>query len=327
MHLLVKQLVQMLIRAVSLALPETRANKLERWRRGREDNWKFKRCDYVFVSHGKSGRTWARVMISRYFKLAHTKIPDGIILGFDNFHKLNTDVPKFFFTHDNYLRRYLGNENSRRDYYDRKIVLLVRQPQDVAVSQYFQWKHRMKPYKKKLNNYPADDADLSIHDVVMHEGQGLPRIVRGLNEWIVELPNFKNLLVIRYEDLRAQPERELARLMDFVGESVDPEIVKEAVEFASVDNLRKMETENHFWRSGSRMKAPDSANPDSYKVRKAKVGGYRDYFNDEQVARIDAFVEENLKPGFGYTAAEKPGESRGQTLGLCHSAQERATVR
>jgi hypothetical protein len=309
MHLLVKQLVQMLIRAVSLALPETRANKLERWRRGREDNWKFKRCDYVFVSHGKSGRTWARVMISRYFKLAHPNIPDGIILGFDNFHKLNTAVPKIFFTHDNYLRRYLGNENSRKNYYDRKIVLLVRQPQDVAVSQYFQWKHRMKAYKKKLNNYPEHNADLSVYDVVMHQGQGLPRIVRGLNEWIAELSNFKDLLVIRYEDLRVQPEHELTRLMDFLGEAVDPEIVMQAVEFASAENLRKMETENHFWRSGSRMKATDLANPDSYKVRKAKVGGYRDYFDDEEVARIDAFVEENLKPGFGYTAVEKTGGS------------------
>jgi len=327
MHIVVKQLVKTLGRVVSVVLPEKQANDLERWRRGREDHWKFKRCDYVFVSHGKSGRTWVRVMISRYFKLAYTKIPDGIILGFDNFHKLNTDVPKIFFTHDNYLRRYLGNENSRRDYYDRKIVLLVRQPQDVAVSQYFQWKHRMKPYKKKLNNYPAHDADLSIYDVVMHEGQGLLRIVRGLNEWIVELSNFTDVLVIRYEDLRTQPERELARLMDFLGEAVDLEIIKEAVEFASVDNLRKMETENHFWRSGSRMKASNTANPDSYKVRKAKVGGYRDYFNDEQVARIDAFVEENLNPGFGYTVAEKSGESGVPTLGLWHSAQDGANVR
>jgi hypothetical protein len=324
MHIIVKRLVKWLVRAVSLVLPERQANNLERWRRGREDYWKFKRCDYVFVSHGKSGRTWVRVMISRYFRLAHENIPDGIILGFDNFQKLNNSVPKVFFTHDNYPRRYLGNENSRKNYDDRKVVLLVRQPQDVAVSQYFQWKHRMRPYKKKLNNYPEHDADLSIYDVVMHEGQGLPRIVRGLNEWIAEKSNFKDLLIVRYEDLRAQPDHELARLMEFLGEAVDPEIVKQAVEFASVENLRKMETENHFWRSGSRMKARDTANPDSYKVRKAKVGGYRDYFDDGQVARIDAFVEENLKPGLGYTAAEITGESRLQPQDHDQPPQRRA---
>ena len=34
----------------------------------------------------------------------------------------------------------------------------------------------------------------------------------------------------------------------------------------------------------------DKSNPDSFKVRRAKVGGYRDYFDDAQVAEIDALV-------------------------------------
>ncbi len=46
------------------------------------------------------------------------------------------------------------------------------------------------------------------------------------------------------------------------------------------------------------------ANPDSFKVRRAKVGGYRDYFTDEQLARIDAMVDQELLPVIGYTAAE-----------------------
>lgn len=304
MHIIVKRLIKSLVRSAAIVLPEDKANDLERWRRGREDFWKFKRCNFIFVSHGKSGRTWVRVMISRYFKLAHKGIPEGIMFGFDNLHRLNAAVPKIFFTHDNYLRRYLGNPDSRKDFYGHKTILLIRKPQDVAVSQYFQWKHRMRAYKKSLNNYPAHDADLSVFDVVMHEGQGLPRIVAMLNEWTVEKERFQDLLVLRYEDLRCHPERELTRLMSFLGETVDPQLIKDAVEFSSVENLRKMESENHFWRSGGRLKARNSSNPDSFKVRKAKVGGYRDYFDDEELARIDAYVEANLKPGFGYTAAE-----------------------
>ena len=69
--------------------------------------------------------------------------------------------------------------------------------------------------------------------------------------------------------------------------------------------MRKMESQDYFWRSGSRVKAKDKDNPDSYKTRKAKVGGYRDYFDDEQVAAIDALVNERLLPGLGYTAAEQ----------------------
>jgi len=304
MHIIVKRLIKWFVRAASLVLPEARTHDLERWRRGKEDYWKYKRCDYAFASYGKSGRTWVRVMISRYFQGAHEGIPEGIIMGFDNFHKLNPRVPKIFFTHDNYLRRYTGNEDSRTDFYNLKTVLLVRKPQDVAVSQFFQWKHRMKPYKKALNDYPPHDADISIHDFVMHEGQGLPRIIKVQNEWARELDKIRDLLIVRYEDLRSRPEVELARLMAFLGEDVNPDIVRETVEFASVENLRKMESENFFWRSGSRVKAPDTSNPDSYKVRKAKVGGYRDYFDDEQIAAIDAYVDAHLLPAFGYTSQE-----------------------
>lgn len=304
-HLITKRLTKWFVRFVSLFVSQETGHDLERWRRGREDFWKYSRCDCVFASYGKSGRTWVRVMISRYLQQAY-KLPEGIIMGFDNFHKIQRAIPKIFFTHDNYLRRYLGHPDTLEDFYDRKTVLLVRKPQDVAVSQFFQWKYRMRPYKKTLNQYPEDGADVSMYDFVMKEQQGMSRIIGALNKWTEELPHIGQLLIVRYEDLRSHPERELARLMEFLGEAADAEIVAEAVEFASVENLRKMEAQNHFWRSGSRIQPRDASNPDSYKVRKAKVGGYRDYFDDEQIAAIDAMVDRDLLPGFGYTSVESP---------------------
>ena len=44
----------------------------------------------------------------------------------------------------------------------------------------------------------------------------------------------------------------------------------------------------------------DKDNPNSYKVRRAKVGGYRDYFTDEEVAVIDGQLAETLDPMFKY---------------------------
>ena len=44
--------------------------------------------------------------------------------------------------------------------------------------------------------------------------------------------------------------------------------------------MRKLEEKSTFWLAGSRMKPGDKANPNSFKVRRAKVGGYRDYFDD-----------------------------------------------
>jgi hypothetical protein len=250
-----------------------------------------------------------RVMISRYYQLAH-KLPDRIIMGFDNFHKLDRHVPKIFFTHDNYLRAYLGNPESRKDFYRHKTVLLVRKPQDVAVSQFFQWKFRMRPYKKALNKYPEHGAEVSINDFIMDPNQGLPRIIDYMNGWIRELDHFDNILVVRYEDLRSNPEVQLARLMDFLGEDVEEAAIRGAVEFASVENMRKMESQNYFWRSGSRVQARDTSDPNTYKVRKAKVGGYRDYFDDQQIAVIDAMVDERLLPAYGYTSKESaPGRA------------------
>jgi hypothetical protein len=54
--------------------------------------------------------------------------------------------------------------------------------------------------------------------------------------------------------------------------------------------------------SGQRVKPGDEGNPDSFKVRRGKVGGYRDYFTPEQVRIVDAMVDEVLDPSFGYSA-------------------------
>jgi hypothetical protein len=303
MHMIVKRLTKWLVRAISVFLPQSKAHALERWRRGREEFWKYKRCEYVFASYGKSGRTWVRVMISRYYQLVY-KLPDNILMGFDNYHRLNSEIPRIFFTHDNYLRGYTGNVDSKKDFYDKKTVLLVRKPQDVAVSQFFQWKYRMRPAKKAMNKYPAHEAEISVYDFVKDDNQGLSHIIEFMNVWARELPRIKELLVVRYEDLRAYPEREMARIVEFLGMEPDEALLRDTVEFASVENMRQKEQENYFWRSGSRVKAKDVNDPNTYKVRKAKVGGYRDYFDDDQVAELDAMVDSRLLPVFGYTSAE-----------------------
>ena len=303
MHMIIKRLIKWWVRAISVFLPESKAHDLQRWRRGREEFWKYNQCQYIFASYGKSGRTWVRVMISRYYQLVY-QLPDNILMGFDNFTRLNKDVPKIFFTHDNYLRGFTGNVNSKKDFYRKKTVLLVRHPIDVAVSQFFQWKYRMRPEKKAMNKYPLHEADISVYDFVKDENQGLSHIIEFLNNWASELPKIQYLLVVRYEDLRSDPEQEMAKIVTFLGLDADADYLRDTAEFASVENLRKKEQDNYFWRSGSRVQAKDVNDPNTFKVRKAKVGGYRDYFDDDQVAELDAMVDSFLLPAFGYTSKE-----------------------
>ena len=70
--------------------------------------------------------------------------------------------------------------------------------------------------------------------------------------------------------------------------------------------MRQMEQKGTFWQSGSRMVAKDPGNPDSFKVRKAKVGGFRDYFNDAQVAEMQSLVESELADFYNFPLEMRP---------------------
>jgi len=280
-------------------LPAERRRALERRLRGREQVQKLREADVVVVSYGKAGRTWLRVLLSRYYQLLYG-LPERL-LGFDNFHNRDRRVPRIFFTHDNYIQDYTG-QRDKRVFAGKKVVLLVRNPQDVAVSQYFQWKFRMRPSKKALNDYPEHGAEVSIYDFVMRPASGIAKIIDWMNGWAPEVGPNPDLVLVRYEDLRADTVGQLARIVTFAGAPADEAALRGAVEYASIENMRKLEAQRKFWLSGGRLTPRDRKDPNTYKVRRAKVGGYRDYFDDEQVARIDELVREKLAPVFGYGA-------------------------
>jgi hypothetical protein len=287
--------------ALVFFLPEATRIRFERWLRGRDESRRLQRADVAVVSFGKSGRTWLRVMISRYYQLVFG-IPESVLLGFDNYHRRNVKIPKIFFTHDNYIKDYTGEFNSKASFYGKKVVLLVRNPKDIAVSQYFQWQHRMRPAKKKLNQYPPHGATVSAYDFVMNPDCGLPDIVDYLNLWASETDRVEKLLIVRYEDMRRDPTEALRRVMEFIEDDGSPDVpaIAGAVEYSTVENMRKLEERNVFWFAGGRMKPGKKGDPNSYKVRRAKVDGYKDYFNEVEAAEIDRLVSHDLSPMYGY---------------------------
>ncbi|HKA16149.1 MAG TPA: sulfotransferase domain-containing protein [Myxococcota bacterium] len=291
------------------SLPAASRRSFERRQRGREQVAMLRRADAAVVSYGKAGRTWLRVMLSGYYQRL-CGLPERSLIGFANYHRRDARVPRIFFTHDNYIVDFTGHRGTKRDFYGTKVVLLVRSPQDTAVSQYFQWKHRMRRAKRELNDYPTDDAT-SMFDFVMSPGCGLPKIVDFMNLWAAEHARVARFLAVRYEDMRRDPEAELLRVVGFLDGSADVGCVAHAVAFASVDNMRAMEERKGFWLAGRRMRPGDRANPDSYKVRRAKVGGYRDQFDAEQIARIDELVSAKLSPLYGYGAGGVTGPATG----------------
>jgi Sulfotransferase domain len=289
-------------------LPQDKKNRIERWLRGREQYRKLQRADCVIVSFGKSGRTWLRVMLSRFYQIRHD-LSERHLIGFDNLHLRNRAIPKIFFTHDNYTKDYTGNFDSKVDYAGKKVVLLVRHPADVAVSQYYQWQYRMRPNKVALNRYPERGRDLGMFEFVTREYAGLTRTIDFMNGWAGEAERSDDLLVVRYEDMRARPEQILGQILAFIDTTGTADEIREAVAFASFENMRKMEADSTFWLSGGRMRPRDRANPQSFKTRRGKVGGYRDYFDDGEIALIDRLVAEKLSPVFGYAGETAPAQA------------------
>jgi hypothetical protein len=57
--------------------------------------------------------------------------------------------------------------------------------------------------------------------------------------------------------------------------------------------MRKLEASNYFDR---RMLQPAAAHEDSYKVRKGKVGGYRDYFSADDLAQAEQIIADQGSP-------------------------------
>jgi hypothetical protein len=294
-----------LIVSLAYLLPEPRRIGLNRWLRGREEYRKLRQADYILMSWGKSGRTWLRVMISRFYQRRYEADPRAM-LGFDNYKRQNPTLPSIFFTHGNYLRNYTGDWDTKADFYAKKVILLVRDPRDVAVSQFFQWKYRMKRTKKRLNRYPSHGAEVPIFDFVMNPDVGLPTIIGFFNIWAQEIDKTRDHLIIRYEDMRTDTATILGQVLGFLGTPATEAQVRDAVDFAAYDNMKKLEKKKTFRLSGARLIPGDSKNPDSYKVRRAKVGGYRDYFTEEQIEQIETLVHATLSPCFGYLEPAPP---------------------
>lgn len=295
-------------RSALFFLTKRQRDAVERRIRGRQELAKLRRADCVIVSYSKSGRTWLRVMLWKFYQLRFG-LSDASMLAFDMGKSPARGVPRVMFTHDTYTADAVGPRNAKAPFHLKKVILMVRHPGDVAVSNYFQWKYRTNAAKLSLIGLPLHSEDVSIFDFVMSSNRGLPSIVPFMNAWGSEVARMKEHLVVRYEDLRADPAGSLKRILDFVGTPFTDEEVNGAIEFASFENMRRMSAKEGFHWSGSRLTPRDPGNAESHKVRRGKVGGYREYFDDRQSEAVEEYIRGRLIHSFGYDAM-LPGPAR-----------------
>ena len=279
--------------SISLIPKRARVWASHRYRAWRESSQALA-CDVMVLSRAKSGRTWVRAMLSRLYQ-QHYGLEEAQLIEYDNFHRQNAAVPTIYFTHGHYLQERFQSESWSQAFGRRRVLFLARNPCDVAVSEYFQSTRRASDHKVELHGV---DRDASMFDFVMNAPVGLVSIVDYLNGWAPVMAGRDNALVVRYEDLRARPEERLFSICQFLGAPFTKEEIVEAVEFTAFENLKELERKNFFNNHRLTPRNPDD--PDSFKVRRGKVGGYADYFDDRQIAEMEGLVRDRLDPVFGY---------------------------
>ena len=249
------------------------------------------------MSYEKSGRTWLRVMLSRYYQI-RCDLDENQLLNYDKMHTLHRSVPTILFTHNRYLKHDGGEIVSILERSPNKVILLVRDPRDVAVSMYFHWKYRMKERNRILDGLPPSGTDLTLYDFVVGQDTGLIDVIEFMNRWQIEHQRTDRVVMFRYEELRADTAGQLRKVLATLGEQPGEAEIEESVAYASFDNM--LAREKNGDTTDSRLRAVDPNNPDSFKTRRGKVGGYHDYFDAEQLAEINRIVQTRLNPVFGY---------------------------
>ena len=271
---------------------------------------KGRRGKVFIIGHPKSGNTWLRTMISRLYQVKYG-LPATLILKTDELANAHPAIPKFLVTsgthtYEGVIGQALAAENKASAFRDKPVILLARHPCDIAVSWYIQFTKRESATKRELINHglnrPVDRDTISMWDFVMYSELGLPFLIEYLNTWQRNITALDRSLLVRYEDLRAHPFNTLQRLTTFVGETFTDAELEEAVSFGSFDNLRQLEVSGFFKSGGLALRNPKD--PETLKVRRGKVNGYKDDFTAEQIAQMDELVQTRLSPVFGYGTTE-----------------------
>ena len=257
--------------------------------------------DIFLVSYPKSGNTWTRFLLGNLlhtdcritFSNVEQKVPD--IYGASKGTLRRTPRPRLLKSHECFDPRY------------RRVVYIVRDPRDVALSAYH--------YDRKGRNIPDDfpiETYVSSRFMKTDEYFGtwgehagswlvnsmnifhLSRLKNGflgtpgswgenVMSWLGARGHDREFLLVRYEDLLGDTHREMTKISEFLGLQVSPGNISKAVELSSVENMRKLEVaQSNEWitTKPSRKDIPF--------VRSAKSGQWQESLPAVSVTEIES---------------------------------------
>lgn len=226
--------------------------------------------DTFVVSYPKSGNTWTRFLIAN---LAYPKAR----VDFTTINRLIADPalaskrflkslprPRILKSHEPFDPRY------------KHVVFIVRDPRDVALSEYhFEVKRKHVDEATPIDHYVSRFV---AGDTGPYGSWG-----ENVGSWVAARQNNPRFLLLRYEDMLEAPERELAKVAIFLGFEPDPQRLAHAIDESSADRMRKLEQ-----AQADQWSATKNTRKDIPFVRAAKSGGWKTGMPPSSVALIES---------------------------------------
>ena len=233
--------------------------------------------DVFLVSYPRSGNTWVR------FLLGNLIYPSDPV----TFSNIESRIPEIYFNRDRFLRelprpRILKSHECFQPHYPN-VIYIVRDPRDVAVSCFH--------HNVKARNIPDSYPMMSF----------VPRFLAGdfdrkfgswrdnVLSWTTLRQNEARFLLLRYEDLKASPDRSLIKIVAFLERCSfrniisSPAALQQATERSSPERMRALERqEGRHWVLTEKTRA------DKPFVRSATTGGWKSQLAPESVASIES---------------------------------------
>jgi Sulfotransferase domain len=226
--------------------------------------------DVFLVSYPRSGNTWLRFLVANVLQPEEQA----------TFPTITRLVPDIYDEPDRSLRRRPSPRvlKSHEPYDPRygRVVYLVRHPADVAVSYY----HYLIKMRTIGEGYDVQRfVEAFIAGRLDEFGTWGDHVAR----WLDARGGDAEFVFLRYEDLLADPERALRRVLGLLGRASGDDGVRTAIERSSADELRRLER-----ATANELPTFRSSRPDKPFIRRATSGAGADELPAELVAEIVA---------------------------------------
>jgi hypothetical protein len=200
-----------------------------------------------------------------------------------NFLNIDSRIPYIYEYPDRALRRLPRPRILKsHEYFDpryTRVIYIVRDPRDVAVSDY----HHTIKYRQLPDGCPLDEFIPRFIAGEFEAWMKGPAWNKHVLSWLCTRENDQGFLLLRYEDMKENPVLELARVSGFLGVHASPEWVARAVELSSAESMRSFEREqSRKWTETKRSRQ------DKPFIRNAVTGRWKTILSPQSVAAIEA---------------------------------------